>query len=197
MAASVGGDDLEVNLTPLLDLVLQLIMFFMACINFVSEQVSLNVMLPVSASTQEIQPKSEDDVLFINIEVKRQPKRVNGQEVVDPKTFRPVMEVAEPKTTIINIFGGEVISFTERSESLGLFKAQRRLNLLAKAIKQRTAEKIRDRGGRVPADVRIEIPVVIRADVQCRTGLVAQLIAQCKKEGFPKVELRAQMVKDE
>jgi biopolymer transport protein ExbD len=33
----------EPNLTPLLDVVLQLLMFFMMCVNFVNEQVNENI----------------------------------------------------------------------------------------------------------------------------------------------------------
>ena len=36
----------EPNLTPLLDLVLQLVMFFMLCANFVVEQTSDKIKLP-------------------------------------------------------------------------------------------------------------------------------------------------------
>src|SRR5262245_19532317 len=74
MAASTSADSMELNLTPLLDVVMQLIMFFMMCVNFVSDQVSQNVMLPTSLSAQEIMPKTDVDVLVINIEVKRQVK---------------------------------------------------------------------------------------------------------------------------
>ena len=36
MSAAVGDDQVDVNLTPLLDLVLQLIMFFIITVNFVA-----------------------------------------------------------------------------------------------------------------------------------------------------------------
>ena len=42
----------EPNLTPLLDVVLQLLMFFMMCVNFVNEQVKEDVKLPESASAR-------------------------------------------------------------------------------------------------------------------------------------------------
>ena len=40
----------EPNLVPLLDLVFQLIMFFMVCVNFVSQQVNEDIKLPVAQS---------------------------------------------------------------------------------------------------------------------------------------------------
>jgi biopolymer transport protein ExbD len=57
----------EPNLVPLLDLVFQLIMFFMICVNFVSEQVTEDVKLPVSQSARAMD-KGEVDVLFLNLD---------------------------------------------------------------------------------------------------------------------------------
>ena len=50
MAAASTSERMEPDLTPLLDVVMQLIMFFMMCINFVNEQVNANVLLPTSTS---------------------------------------------------------------------------------------------------------------------------------------------------
>src|SRR5712692_9833896 len=68
MAHGVGseGSKAEPNLTPLLDVVLQLLMFFMMCVNFVSEQVNENIKLPVAQSARPMD-KSESDVLFLNL----------------------------------------------------------------------------------------------------------------------------------
>src|SRR5262245_39835784 len=65
--ASAGhGAAMEPNLTPLLDVVLQLRMFFMMCVNFVNEQVTGEVKLPASQSARPMD-KTETDVLFINL----------------------------------------------------------------------------------------------------------------------------------
>ncbi|MFN6050729.1 MAG: ExbD/TolR family protein, partial [Planctomycetia bacterium] len=45
---SSDGGNMEPNLTPLLDVVLQLLMFFMMCVNFVTNQVSEDIILPES-----------------------------------------------------------------------------------------------------------------------------------------------------
>jgi len=72
----------EPNLVPLLDLVFQLIMFFMICVNFVSEQVNKDVQLPVSQSARAMD-KGEVDVLFLNLDqngnllVSGQPRPLN------------------------------------------------------------------------------------------------------------------------
>lgn len=65
-----GGDDsCEPDLTPLLDLVLQLLMFFIINVSFVSEQVSPEVKLPASESARPID-KADPSALFVNQKVK-------------------------------------------------------------------------------------------------------------------------------
>lgn len=69
MSASVGQGEgkLEINLTPLLDLVLQLIMFFMLTVNFVRvDQVNDEVLLPVVQSAMPIR-NTTDNLVYISI----------------------------------------------------------------------------------------------------------------------------------
>ncbi|MEY4790227.1 MAG: hypothetical protein RLZ61_2445, partial [Planctomycetota bacterium] len=61
-----GEGNMEPNLTPLLDVVLQLLMFFMMCVNFVTNQVSEEIVLPESMSAVPMD-KNEVDVLFVNV----------------------------------------------------------------------------------------------------------------------------------
>jgi biopolymer transport protein ExbD len=56
----------EPNLIPLLDLIFQLIMFFMICVNFVSEQVNETIMLPIAQSARAMD-KGEVEVLVLNM----------------------------------------------------------------------------------------------------------------------------------
>ncbi len=71
MAASADAD-LDVNLTPLLDLVLQLIMFFMITVNFVRvDQFDESIKLPVAASAVPIDNTAEKWV-FLNLDSKGQ-----------------------------------------------------------------------------------------------------------------------------
>jgi biopolymer transport protein ExbD len=59
---------LEINLTPLLDLVLQLIMFFMLTVNFVRvDQANDRVDLPVVQSAMPLKSSGED-LVYINID---------------------------------------------------------------------------------------------------------------------------------
>ena len=64
--ASTDTSKAEPNLTSLLDVVLQLIMFFLMCANFVSTQVNENIKLPVMQSARPAD-KKETDLLFLNL----------------------------------------------------------------------------------------------------------------------------------
>lgn len=66
-AAYVNELSAEPNLVPLLDLVFQLIMFFMVCVNFVNQQVNEDIKLPVAQSARPMD-KTELDVLFLNVD---------------------------------------------------------------------------------------------------------------------------------
>jgi len=57
----------EPNLVPLLDLVFQLIMFFMICVNFVSAQLNEEIKLPVAQSARAMD-KAEIEVLVLNMD---------------------------------------------------------------------------------------------------------------------------------
>src|SRR5215471_10737810 len=56
----------EPNFTPLLDLVLQLVMFFMLVTNFVLEQTSVDIKLPTAFAAKALD-KSEGDAVFLNV----------------------------------------------------------------------------------------------------------------------------------
>jgi biopolymer transport protein ExbD len=59
-------DKCEPNFTPLLDLVLQLVMFFMLCANFVMEQTSVEIKLPEAAAAKALD-KADNDPFFLNV----------------------------------------------------------------------------------------------------------------------------------
>src|SRR5437764_9511430 len=80
MSASVDGEGLDVNLTPLLDLVLQLIMFFMITINFVRvDQFDTAIELPMASQAVPLDNTAEDWI-FLNL-------NGNGQLVGALSTF--------------------------------------------------------------------------------------------------------------
>src|SRR5262245_11050983 len=63
-----GSEEIpEPNLTALLDLVLQMVMFFMVVANFVSEQLNADIQLPEATTTLPID-KEETAILVFNID---------------------------------------------------------------------------------------------------------------------------------
>ena len=73
MAGNVAGGEVraEPNLTPLLDVVFQLITFFMLVINFSTENYDQRVRLPVAGSAKPIEgSKAAEDWLVLNIDAK-------------------------------------------------------------------------------------------------------------------------------
>jgi biopolymer transport protein ExbD len=68
MSHGAAGDDrVDINLTPMLDLVMQLLMYFIMTVQFVGQEVNANVQLPNSQAAMPID-KSEGDFLYINID---------------------------------------------------------------------------------------------------------------------------------
>jgi biopolymer transport protein ExbD len=61
-----SSDKAEPNLTPLLDLVLQLVMFFMLCANFVNDQSDATIKLPRAVAAKAL-GQGEDYLIFLNV----------------------------------------------------------------------------------------------------------------------------------
>jgi biopolymer transport protein ExbD len=72
MSASAPGMEsskCDPNLIPLLDLVLQLIMFFMVCTNFVMEQVDEAIKLPQAIAARALD-KTVDHYVILNVDAR-------------------------------------------------------------------------------------------------------------------------------
>lgn len=71
MSASVSGEvRAEPNLTPLLDVVFQLITFFMLCVNFSQDNYNQSIKLPVAGSAKpaDANAGAVEDRLILNID---------------------------------------------------------------------------------------------------------------------------------
>lgn len=66
MGSGEGTEACDPNLIPLLDLVLQLLMLFIVCANFIQQETSSDVELPDSQSARPIE-KGSADVLILNL----------------------------------------------------------------------------------------------------------------------------------
>lgn len=69
MSASMSHEaSSEPNLTPMLDMVFQLITFFMLVINFKGASMDLSLKLPVLGSARPLDTKGEEELLILNID---------------------------------------------------------------------------------------------------------------------------------
>ena len=66
-ASRSHGANAEPNLTPILDMVFQLITFFMLVINFKSASMDLSLKLPVVGSARPVGMKGQEELLILNI----------------------------------------------------------------------------------------------------------------------------------
>src|SRR4249920_3039456 len=83
-AALHSSDTAEPNLTPMLDMVFQLVTFFMLVINFQSAALDMSLKLPVVGSARPVETQSED-LMVLNIDVKGQVKMFG--KVMEPESF--------------------------------------------------------------------------------------------------------------
>lgn len=92
------GKQDEPNLVPLLDLVLQLVMFFMVCANFVMEQVNEQIKLPSAISSKPLD-KTPERTVYLNVDEKgvvqlSQLDAIrNERELTNPKQVESYMKV--------------------------------------------------------------------------------------------------------
>jgi len=87
MSASMShGASAEPNLTPILDVVFQLITFFMLVINFKTASMDLDLKLPVIGSARPVDTGGVEDLLVLNINSQGQ-LRVYGQLIADPDAY--------------------------------------------------------------------------------------------------------------
>ncbi len=62
------GSNAEPNLTPMLDMVFQLVTFFMLVINFKAAAMDLTLQLPVIGSAAPVDTKGQNDMMILNID---------------------------------------------------------------------------------------------------------------------------------
>jgi biopolymer transport protein ExbD len=67
MSAPSSEMKCEPNLTPMLDMVLQLVMFFMLCANFVTDRANKSIKLPDSIEAKALD-KDVESVIYLNVD---------------------------------------------------------------------------------------------------------------------------------
>ncbi len=165
---SHGGSsegNMEPNLTPLLDVVLQLLMFFMMCVNFVTNQVSEEIVLPESMSAIPMD-KSEIDVLFVNV----RPFILADYESKGQNALQKLTDKFKEGDPFIIILGEEPMKFSEFK-----FWLRTQFSTLKRTNK----------------DGKVKTTIVLRAHRLTDYDQVYRVMQMCKIEGFRQIKLRA------
>jgi biopolymer transport protein ExbD len=115
----------EPNLTPILDLVFQLITFFMLVINFKSQEIDTSLRLPVVGSARPV--ATEEAVLVLNIDAAGE-LNVYGVHRADVENFirleakadlgtakrkNPAIKAGDELPTIVVVRAGQATPFTK------------------------------------------------------------------------------------
>jgi biopolymer transport protein ExbD len=95
--STLGSTKAEPNLTPLLDVVFQLITFFMLVINFSNENYDQRVRLPVAGSARPVEEgdkSAAEDRLVLNVD-RQGHLLINGQVLTQQKAKEAIDHQAE------------------------------------------------------------------------------------------------------
>jgi biopolymer transport protein ExbD len=163
---SAEGSNAEPNLTPLLDVVLQLLMFFMMCVNFVTEQVNEDIKLPDSESARPMD-KGETDVLFLNLK---------PFALADFKD-----RLAPDKLSLL-------ASQFREGDPCVLAVGRDPMKLVEAKIWLRQQY---DDAARLSPDGKVRTAIIIRAHKDTYNEQVLRLLLMCKSQGYSRLKLRA------
>ena len=189
-----GGTD-EPNLVPLLDLILQLVMFFMACTNFARENISEAIKLPLA---QKAMPLEDEEIksqrLFLNVEdtgdLRVRPVQdstgtqwfTGGR--IDSKT--PLTKEAEGLNEIMMRRKNLDFYFTKVHDIYADFEARAQ----RKPAYKQLSGKEKDEVDKAVADKTI---VVLRGHQQSSYMDVYDILNRSRRVGFSRLQLRAIM----
>ncbi len=203
-----GGPKAEPNLTPILDMVFQLITFFMLVINFKAAELDLSLQLPVLTSAKPLPPDQRGvKMLVLNVQIctpckhpgcdalatlerefndPNDPKKVTAYKL---KCERGHVEdcphgAITNGNTCLSIYGHlyckEPRTYRDGKDEIHLKSIE--AYLTGEADQSRLAAGYGVdyiKEGKEFSDI-----VVIRADTICRFGAVYYIVDQCQKQGY-------------
>jgi biopolymer transport protein ExbD len=188
-----GGDSIaSPNLTPLLDVVLQLLMFFMMCVNFVNDQVNAEIHLPESQSAKPMD-KSETEVLFLNLRPFSSELRYWQQEAEKASDSQRKAEIER----YINALQGkftkpdEVCVLLNRSSGGEDKDNDKPLPATANELKFWLKTQADDARKRSADKNTVDTAIILRADADTEYSRIYQVLNICKAAKFKTLKLRA------
>jgi biopolymer transport protein ExbD len=166
-----GGISAAPNLTPLLDIVLQVLMFFMMCANFVGAQTTKEIALPKSVSVKPID-KSDPDWLYVNF------------KPFHLRDFENTVAADKLDDLKRNFQEGDACILVPLKEPMKV--AQFRSWLKSEF---EVADRIAKASGK--KDAKVNTCIVIRADREANYGMVFQIMDICKAIGYTRMKMQA------
>jgi biopolymer transport protein ExbD len=189
------GSSAEPNLVPLLDVVMQLLMFFMMIVQFVNSQINQSIKLPVS-QLAVARSKDEADALFINIKAfnpdefkylknKLTPGQYDVFKGWFPDDWSPPPGAVSTQH-LCALIVGEPIPHTldDKNKPLETWLTQQYDK--AKRDAQDAQKKEPDK-----FDGTVKTIVIIRADKDLDYEHVYKVMKLCESVGFSRLKLRA------
>jgi biopolymer transport protein ExbD len=165
------GTDTEPDLTAMLDMVMQLLMFFIICAGVIKSEKNEDVKLPESTEAHLISAVDKDSY-FINLipyHYEDMARRVTDKDRDEKlKVIKTLFEEGDPCILI----PGE--TYPLRPRELGPWL-------------EKKAEFLQSHS----ADGKIHNVIVMRADKNLDYALVFRLLKLCKSNGFRELKLRA------
>jgi biopolymer transport protein ExbD len=160
------GSTCDPNLIPLLDVVFQLLMFFMVCVNFATGQVAEEVRLPTSVSVKPID-KADPDWLYVNFK---------PFHVRDFERRLPEAALAEARE-----------KFQEGDPCI-LVLGERPMRLLEFRY---WLKRQYEQAERLTKDGKVATTIIVRADKDADYGQVFEILNTCRIVGYTRLKLQA------
>lgn len=155
----------EPNLIPMLDLVLQLIMFFMLCANFIADDLNESIKLP-HAIQARLLDKNEEYVITLNVDRKgRVLLMKGGEEAID---------------RILEETGGDPRILTNKAQVLRHMMDKMKFD-------EERIRRAEERGEKTRPRLSL---VVLRAHEEATFKMVNDVLEACRLAGYSDVQLR-------
>jgi biopolymer transport protein ExbD len=191
-----GGAD-EPNLVPLLDLILQLVMFFMAVTNFAKENISEAVRLPLAQSARPIDDEESrrNERVYLNVEE-------NGDMRVRSFTDETGVQwyLRGKVDDVVTDDAGNVVPGPDGKPQHNIRLRRERFDKYFQRVFDTRAKRVkRDMGAdandeeKVKAAVAQSTLIVLRAHQQADYRDIYEILSKCRHAGFSKMEIRATM----
>ncbi len=197
----------EPNLVPLLDLVMQLLMFFMISVNFAQGVTNTGESLPHSETVAPLDSGGNDPIILSVKPFRMGGTPLPGKPARDDFTYYGSKDRERLRArfkdgeTCIMIPTEQLTSAekdrgdTQEKTIRNMFNASEKLKRLAQdeidlaARERKTYGKLNK--ARVNDKDEILIPIHIRADADVKTGEIYELMDACKEAGFVTIKARA------